>query len=68
MFIVAVYDLTNGAEMARKEFEGFSDAFLSYTRAVRTWRDDGDDALACYHPYDVMLFTGGGNIIYGFGE
>lgn len=66
MFIIAVYNLTDGREVAQKTKDDFAEAIETYQRAVRNWRepaDENDFAL-----FDVMMFTGSGDIIFGFGE
>jgi len=65
-FIVAVYDLTDGREVARKEFEHFIDAAKARRKAIYWWEEPVDENDPC--PFGVLLFTSSGNIVYGFGE
>lgn len=66
MFIITVYDLTDGREVAQKSKDNFAEAIETYQRAVQNWREPADeDDFALF---DVMMFTGNGDIIFGFGE
>lgn len=63
MFVVSAYDLRNGDEVHHEEFENIEAALTSYQLAVLHYRNYCTDDC-----YGVLLYTGSGNIIYGFGE
>ena len=68
MFIITIYDLRTGREIATKAEDDFRRALNTYENAVYTYRDSDfheDDDFAIY---DVLMCTHSGDILYGFGE
>lgn len=65
-FIIAVYDLTEGNEVTRKEYSNFAVALEAYSRTMYNWERplSEDDP----YPFGVLMFTSEGDILYGFGE
>lgn len=66
IFVVGVYDLTDGHEVAHKEYDHYSEARKAYLRAARNWETplSKDDP----YPFGVLLFTESGTILGGFGD
>lgn len=63
MFVVSAYDLHTGEEVFHQEFEEIGAALSSYQLAVLHYRNYCTDDC-----FGVLLYTGSGNIVYGFGE
>lgn len=63
MFVVSAYDLHTGEEVSHQEFEKIDPALTAYQLAVLHYRNYCTDDC-----FGVMLYTGSGNIVYGFGE
>jgi hypothetical protein len=70
MFIISVYDLTDGREILSRAFDDFARANYFYWNMVKAWRDDPaeDDFRPGYHPYDALFYLYTGEIVCGFGE
>ena len=63
MFVVSAYDLHTGEEVSHQEFEKIAPALTAYQLAVLHYRNYCTDDC-----FGVLLYTGSGNIVYGFGE
>jgi hypothetical protein len=63
MFVVSAYDLHTGEEVHHRESEKIESALTDYQLAVLHYRN-----LCADDCFGVLLYTGSGNIVYGFGE
>lgn len=63
MFVVSAYDLHTGEEVFHQECEKIEMALTVYQPTALHYRNYCADDC-----FGVMLYTGSGNIVYGFGE
>lgn len=63
MFVVSAYDLHTGEEVYHQECEKIETALSTYQLVVPYYRNYRTDDC-----FGVLLYTGSGNIVYGFGE